>query len=239
MKTKHLITMAVFGLSTAFAQAQQTDSTASKPEETKVMQKDEPFSIVEQMPEYPGGEAAMHKFIGNNLRYPIDAMQNKISGVVITRFIVSKTGEIKDATVLRGVSKSLDNEALRVINQMPKWKPGMQKGEPVSVFFTMPIRFVFAGITKINESAGDIIRSATQSNPPLIMIDGKESTIETLRNIHPDYIKSISILRDNAAKAAYGEKGKNSVIVITLKSPSSIDSLKSINKSPDKNFWIR
>ena len=99
------------------------------------------FSIVEEMPEYPGGEAEMFKFLRENLRYPLPAIESSISGRVTVGFIVNRDGEIVDATILRGVYPLLDKEALRVVSAMPKWTPGKQRGKPVRVKFTVPVTF--------------------------------------------------------------------------------------------------
>ncbi|WP_108823400.1 energy transducer TonB [Dysgonomonas sp. Marseille-P4361] len=102
---------------------------------------EKPFTIVEQMPAFPGGEEAMHKFISDNLKYPVVAQESGISGRVTLRFVVTKTGEISEVTVVRGIDPSCDREALRVVKSMPKWVPGKQNGENVPVYFTLPIVF--------------------------------------------------------------------------------------------------
>jgi protein TonB len=115
--------------------------------ERKEITKEEPreeevFYIVEQMPEFPGGENALRKFIADKLMYPVIAQENGIQGKVYVSFIVDKDGSIKNAIVVRSVDPSLDREALRVINSLPKWNPGKQRGRPVKVSFTVPIIFI-------------------------------------------------------------------------------------------------
>ncbi len=100
------------------------------------------FFIVEDMPEFPGGELALRKFIANAIKYPVIAQENGISGKVYVNFVVDKDGSVTAAKVARGVDPSLDKEALRVVNSLPKWKPGMQRGKPVKVSYTVPISFV-------------------------------------------------------------------------------------------------
>ncbi len=100
------------------------------------------FYIVEDMPEFPGGELALRKFIGNSIKYPVIAQENGIQGKVYVTFVVDKTGGVTGATIARGVDPSLDKEALRVVNNLPKWKPGKQRGKPVRVSYTVPINFV-------------------------------------------------------------------------------------------------
>jgi len=100
------------------------------------------FFIVEDMPEYPGGDLALRKYIAANIKYPKYAKEHGIQGKVYVNFVVSKTGEVGGATIARGISPALDAEALRVVENLPQWKPGMQKGQPVNVRFTVPINFV-------------------------------------------------------------------------------------------------
>jgi len=107
--------------------------------DTKSTSKSKPFTTVEQMPGFPGGEQAMQQYIGNNLKYPVEAQKEGIQGRVTTRFIVGADGSISDVTVLRGVSPELDAEAVRVIRAMPNWSPGKQNSKAVPVYFTMPI----------------------------------------------------------------------------------------------------
>jgi len=94
---------------------------------------------VEQMPTYPGGDEAMLKFINDNLKYPYVAASNGIEGRVTIRFIVSRTGSIKDIKVIRGIYKECDDEGVRVVKMMPNWNPGINKGQPVDVYYTLPI----------------------------------------------------------------------------------------------------
>ena len=100
------------------------------------------FFIVEDMPEFPGGELALRKYIANAIKYPVIAQENGIQGKVYVTFVVDKDGGISDARIARGVDPSLDKEALRVVNQLPKWKPGKQRGKAVRVSYTVPINFV-------------------------------------------------------------------------------------------------
>jgi len=100
------------------------------------------FQIVEKMPSFPGGEAAMMKFLSDNIKYPTIAQENGIQGRVYVNFVVSKTGEISNIKVVRGVDPALDQEAIRVVKSMPKWEPGEQRGKPVNVSFMLPINFV-------------------------------------------------------------------------------------------------
>lgn len=102
---------------------------------------EKPFTTVEQMPTYPGGETEMYSFIGKQLKYPVTAQESGIQGRVIVRFVVTSTGEISDVKVLRGIDPACDKEAMRVVKMMPKWVPGKQNGRNVAVYFTLPIIF--------------------------------------------------------------------------------------------------
>jgi len=99
------------------------------------------FFIVEEMPEFPGGEAALRNFIAQTIKYPVAAQDLGIQGRVYVSFVVSKTGKVIDAKIARGVDPVLDKEALRVVNALPLWKEGMQRGKPVNVSYTVPINF--------------------------------------------------------------------------------------------------
>ena len=101
----------------------------------------EVFSVVEDEPEFPGGVEALYKYLAENIKYPVLAKEKGTQGRVYVTFVVEKDGSVTDAKVLRGVSEEVDAEALRVINAMPKWKPGMQQGVPVRVQYNIPIIF--------------------------------------------------------------------------------------------------
>ena len=102
----------------------------------------EVFFIVEDMPEFPGGEMALRAYIANAIKYPVIAQENGIQGKVYVTFVVGKDGSVTNASIARGVDPSIDKEALRVVNTLPKWKPGKQRGKPVNVSYTVPINFV-------------------------------------------------------------------------------------------------
>jgi protein TonB len=99
------------------------------------------FQVVERMPSFPGGDAAMFKYLGDNIKYPVIAQENGVQGRVICQFVVNRDGSIVDIVVVRPVDPSLDREAVRVIQSMPKWSPGQQRGKPVRVKFTLPVNF--------------------------------------------------------------------------------------------------
>ncbi|WP_286847164.1 MULTISPECIES: energy transducer TonB [unclassified Proteiniphilum] len=110
-----------------------------KPKQEEVTE--EIFVVVENQPEFPGGNAAMMKFLSDNIKYPVIAQENGIQGRVICNFVVERDGSITDVQVVRGVDPSLDREAVRVIQSMPRWTPGKQRGQAVRVRFTLPVVF--------------------------------------------------------------------------------------------------
>jgi protein TonB len=110
--------------------------------EEEEVEEQEIFEVVEQMPEFPnGGMAGLMQFLSKNIKYPTIAQENGTQGRVTVQFVVNADGSIVDAKVIRGVDPYLDKEALRVINSMPKWKPGMQRGKAVRVKYTVPVMF--------------------------------------------------------------------------------------------------
>lgn len=113
-------------------------------EEPVVEKKPEPekiFVAVEQPAEFPGGQAAMMKWLSNNIRYPESAQQNGISGRVVVKFVVERDGSVSSPTIVKGVDRDLDQEALRVVKRMPKWQPGKNNGQPVRSYFNLPVTF--------------------------------------------------------------------------------------------------
>jgi len=99
------------------------------------------FSHVEVMPKYPGGEAALLKFLADNIAYPKEAAEKGIQGRIVVRFVVTPDGSIEDVEVIQSVDPLCDNEAVRVVKAMPKWTPGKQGGKSVYVYYTLPVVF--------------------------------------------------------------------------------------------------
>lgn len=102
---------------------------------------EEIFQVVEAMPEFPGGAAELMKWLQKNIKYPSISQENGVQGRVVVQFVVNRDGSIVDPVVIRSVDPYLDKEALRVVNAMPRWKPGEQRGKTVRVKFTLPIQF--------------------------------------------------------------------------------------------------
>lgn len=107
-----------------------------------VEEKMEPFLVVEQMPDFPGGEQELYKYLEKNIKYPAMARESGITGTVYIRFVVNKDGKISNASVLRGIGGGCDEEAMRVVKGMPPWKAGKQNGVSVPVYFTLPVHFI-------------------------------------------------------------------------------------------------
>ena len=99
------------------------------------------FTYVEQMPEFPGGQAAVNEFLSKNIMYPEIAKESNIQGRVTVKFVVNEEGNVSDIIVVKGIGGGCDEEAIRVVKKMPKWKPGKQNGRPVKVYFSLPITF--------------------------------------------------------------------------------------------------
>lgn len=122
--------------------AVQEQVVVKEPEPEVVKPKEEEiFVAVEQQAEFPGGQAALMKWLSNNIRYPESAQQNDIQGRVVVKFVVEKDGSIGQATIAKGVDKDLDREAIRVVKKMPKWQPGKNNGVAVRSYFTLPVTF--------------------------------------------------------------------------------------------------
>jgi protein TonB len=102
---------------------------------------EEIFDVVEENPEFKGGMAKLYEYLGKHIQYPEMAKENGIQGKVFVQFVVWKDGTIKDVKVVKGVHKTLDSEATRVVKSMPKWTPGKQRGKAVNARFTLPIKF--------------------------------------------------------------------------------------------------
>ena len=115
--------------------------SASPVKQAETVDKEEIYAVCDQMPSFPGGDAALLGFISKNLKYPEAAREKSLQGKVIVQFCITKEGKITDSHIVRGVDPLLDNEALRVVNMLPQFKPGTQNGKAVSVWYTLPITY--------------------------------------------------------------------------------------------------
>ena len=200
------------------------------------------FTVVEEQPQFPGGTEAMYKFLGENIKFPEAAKIAHVSGKVFLSFVVTTEGEIKEVTILKGMGFGIDEEALRVMSQMPRWTPGKQSGKPLNVRYNLPIAFELdkkPGL-KINEESQKVgmqgvapdseIERATGSKPnllegsdqPLLVVDGKIVSDRSKKpELDPAAVESINIMKDAAAIKKYGDKGKNGAVEIILKRSKS------------------
>ena len=156
------------------------------------------FEVVEQMPEYPGGMSALQKYLSEKIAG--SPMKGKAGGRVMVGFTVAETGKIKDVRVLQSDEASLNQEAERIVSEMPDWIPGKQRGRPVPVKYTVPIRF------------GNI--RFAENKQPLIFADGMEISMDAMEKLDPSTIESISVLKDSTSIKVYGKRGANGVILV-------------------------
>jgi len=176
------------------------------------------FTVVEEQPRFLGGEDARVQYMVENLRYPAEARSAGIQGTVFVTFIVEADGSITDVRVLRGIGGGCDEEAVRVVKNMPTWTPGRQRGQNVRVQFNMPIRFVLDGADKKQDTPGaDRLRESIGAGEIVIFIDGKkvDAEVEDLNEIiTPAEIESMSVFKGEKARELYGYEN---VIAITRK----------------------
>jgi len=240
------------------------------------------FTVVEQNPEFPGGPAALAQYLVRNLRYPAKAQKNNITGTVLIRFTVAEDGSVSDAYVEKGIGGGCNEEALRIVSQMPNWRPGKQNSKPIAVPYVLPIEFEVEKIDKrsgyneptfkpldspigdfpvmntgdrilfgnvnssplpvfdalkilspsdtLPNSTGTFLRPKTvirlrnnvplsDDQQPLYILDSLEINNDDFKKINPNTIQSVEVLKNASAKAIYGEKAKNGVVIITTKKP--------------------
>ena len=180
------------------------------------------YTVVENMPQFPGGEKELMNYIARNLRYPVEAQQKGIQGKIILRFIVTKLGKVENAEVIRGIDASLDKEGLRVVKSLPDWIPGEQNGEKVDVYYTLPIAFKLdnsKGDKKVDKSAVDNFRKSL-----VVIVDGVVQPIGfDFKSINQEDIASVNVLKNGTEEeraelvAKYGENATHGVIMITKK----------------------
>ena len=226
--------------------------------QTVALQDTAVFEVVEVPPRFPGGEIELMKFISRNVKYPAEARDKHVQGRVILTFIVEKDGSISNVRVARPVDPSLDAEAIRVVQSMPKWEPAKQRGQAVRVRYTVPIQFRLQGDNSVapdpKTSDKDVMvvgyDSKKQEKPivemqkrlvvrddikPLMIIDGKEVT--SLDNIDGNDIASMTVIKNPESLKKFGEKGKDGVILITTKAhektSSGEDALEVVEEMPE------
>lgn len=181
------------------------------------------FSVVEEQPEFPGGQQAMFQFLGKKIKYPKAAADANVQGKVFLQFVVTDEGNIQDIVVLKGIGFGCDAESVRVLKLFPKWKPGKQNGKPVNVKFTLPVNFQLeesdtkntSSRIQLDEKMATVVHYGFS---PLYILDGKEmENADFLKTFPSEKIKSMDVLKGSKAEEVYGDKGKNGVIKITTK----------------------
>lgn len=214
----------------------------------KSVEQQEVFTTVEQNPEFPGGISEMFDYISERIKYPKMAQQMGVEGKVFVKFVVQQDGSIGEIKILKGVGYGCDDEAVRVISNMPKWNPGKQNGKPVNVYYTMPIKFALKEVADDNQSK-DLPKGVSNSNvdfltpsksvtyisprtqvgvvnkdgsKPLFVIDGVVQLEDNLQNLDPSDIASLSVLKGESAISLYGNLAKNGVIQIATKKGAGV-----------------
>lgn len=192
------------------------------------------FVAVENPPTPQGGMNGFYEYLASSIRYPAQARTDGVQGKVYLTFIVEADGSLTNIQAVRGPSESLKNEAIRVVESSPKWKPGYQNGIAVRTQFTVPINFSLENPNKpmgalpdstgkmLNEihvvgygSQQSTINLRSSANQPLVIVDGV--TRDNINAIDPNTIVTVTVLKDGSSTSLYGERGKNGVIVITTK----------------------
>lgn len=163
-----------------------------KSDTTKPLQFEEIFTVVEQNPEYPGGMSAMYRYLGQNIIYPGKAQKDNIQGKVFVKFVVKADGTIDQIKIAKGVNSDLDNEAVRVVRNMPNWHPAMQNGKPVAVYYNLPINFRLEG--KKKELEGEeivVVGYANEQTSQELAESSKPSFIGTNRKTQTENTSNI------------------------------------------------
>lgn len=139
---------------------------------------DQVFTVVEVMPEFPGGQEALLQFLAKTVKYPVIAQENGIQGRVTASFIVENDGSVTDIEVIRGVDPSLDKEAIRVLSTMPKWTPGKQRGQDVAVKYTVPVTFRLQGKTDSNNPEQQNKQEEMVDNGIVVVGYGEQKSVD-------------------------------------------------------------
>lgn len=207
---------------TGGARQSQKLSITSPANTLKVRQQDTTllsFAEIDVLPQFPGGQDGWSAYVSKNLRYPEEARNKNIYGRVTVRFVVEKDGSISNIKVLRGIGGGCDEEAIRLLQASPRWKPGKDNGKPVRVSYIMPIAF------KLSQPTAPPPPPAQPVPPPpvpvqkdaLFILNGKEISYEEMKAIPYYKIESVHVWKDEEAVKKYGEKGKKGVMEIRTK----------------------
>lgn len=200
------------------------------------------FVSINVQPSFAGGMQNFYAYLKSTVKYPAEAIKNNIQGKVFLSFVVEKDGKLTDIKVERKLGFGTDEEAVRVLDESPKWIPGINDGKAVRVKYNIPISF---SLDKTNNQSGKsqgqinnninngpsfsntngsvLGYGITTANPPLYVVDGKIMENADANTIKPSDIYSIDVYKDAKAAAMYGEKGRNGVILITTKAAKSAE----------------
>lgn len=218
--------------------------SGSKAENKPQKEGEDIFVVVEEMPVFPSGN--VYQYLGRQIKYPVIALENGIEGDVLVSFVIDKEGKVTNPKVVEGVDASLDKEALRVVSNLPDWKPGKQRGKPVEVAYTIPVQFRLSRpepMVKVMTLEADSVKvskvyvigskgatgsirvqeiisgeSFSGDEKPLFILDGIEAPADfKVESLDRDKIKSITVLKSEAAVTLYGQRGRKGVIVIETK----------------------
>lgn len=200
------------------------------------------FVSLDKQPHFPGGMQEFYKYLGKNVKYPQEAQNNNIQGKVFLSFVVETDGTLTDIKVDRSVGSGLDEEAVRLIKESPKWIPGMQDGQNVRVKYNIPINFSLTDdeLPLQGKVAGIQLRDdkfiiGTNKANLLYIIDGEKMDASKLSSINPSEIATIEVLKDKTAIALYGDAAKNGVIKITTKAAKQVIDLNNKDTKEKKN----
>lgn len=196
------------------------------------------FVSLNSPPSFPGGMDRFYYYLRRSMKYPAEAVANKVEGKVFLSFVVEKDGRINEVRVERKLGSGTDEEAVRLLEASPRWVPGIQGGKAVRVKYNIPISFTLTPKTpksvmvihpdkgqtlSINAENGSKINISSPNKQPIIFIDGIRTKTGSMKDIDPNTIESMHVLKGEAAIASYGEDGKDGAILIKTKA-------KSINK---------
>ncbi len=171
------------------------------------------FHVVDKKPVFKGKPSDVHKFIKNQMIYPEDAWVKGIEGVVQVSFVVTSNGTVLNTKIEKSVSPELDLEALRLVDLLNNWKPGMKNGVPVHTYVSIPIEFTLT--KEERDFVSTLQKYGLSENPPMYVIDDK---IVNSRIHLPSYnLESIRVLKGDKAVERYGEKARNGVVIMTTK----------------------
>jgi TonB family protein len=196
------------------------------------------YTSVNEYPSFIGGMQNFYAYLKSSIKYPAEAVKNNTQGKVFLSFIVEKDGALTDIRVERKLGSGTDEEAVRVLEESPKWTPGIVDGKAVRVKYNIPISFSLnkpmnpasplekptgkvEGIRFGDEKGISIRTGGAVTNPPLYVIDGKVTEDVDIKTLNPNEIQSVTVLKDASATAIYGTKGANGVILIVTKGKAS------------------